>query len=192
MEAQEVKTNTMTRHQSLVMYGIIIVITGIIISSLAYNPSRVIQYIVATGLFLSAVFAFLTSYKSKSHSVQLKYHAFQGAGLLAYALTILIYANTLERFLNATVYFLLYFGVTEIMAALQLLTLSQKMNLRLIIFRAVVGFLTALGAILIMTTSYVNQNNALLGSGFAFIFGGTGFILFANLLRKFETRSVPA
>src|SRR5688572_15833507 len=124
MGTQEVNTNKMTRYQSLAIYGIIIVLTGIIISSLAYNPSRIIQYVVAAGLFLSAIFAFITSYKSKRLIVPLKYHAFQGFGLLAYALTVIIYANTLERFLNATTCFLLIFGITEIVGALQLLMLG--------------------------------------------------------------------
>lgn len=182
----------MTKYLSLTLYGIIIVLTGIIISSLSYNPSRIIQYIVAAGLFLSALFAFITSYKSKNLYVHLRYHAFQGFGLLFYAITILVYANTLEKFLNASIYFLLFFGVTEIIFGLQLLMLNQKTNLQLIIFRGAIGFLTALGSVLILSTSYVNSNNALLGSGIAFIFGGTGFILFANLIRKLEMQAKPS
>lgn len=181
----------MNRYHSLTIYGIIIVIIGISISLLSFNPSRIIQYNVAAGLFLSAVFAFITSYKSRRLLVPLKYHAFQGFGLLAYAITIIAYASTLETFLNATTYFLLFFGITEILGGLQLLMLGQKINLQIIIFRAITGFLTAFGAILILTTSYINPNNALLGSGIAFIFGGTGFILFAKLVRKIEMQVEP-
>jgi hypothetical protein len=176
----------MTRYQSLAAYGIIIVITGIIISLLAYNPSRVIQYIVAAGLFLSAFFAFITSSKSKNSVVPFLYHRFQAIGLLLYAIAILIYASSMERFLTITPVFLLYFGITEIILCFQFMELREKVNPLIIAYRIVIGILTGLGAVLILTTSYINPNNALLGSGLAFIFGGAGFILFSWLIRKTE------
>lgn len=184
METYEIKTNNMTRYQPLTLYGIIIALKGIIIASLAYNPSRVIQYIVAAGLFLSAIFAFIASYKNRHQIIPVQYHALQGLGLIVFAIAIVIYAHTLERFIYVTTYFLLYFGISEIIIGFRLLISPQKANFQLILFRAIIGLLTTLGAILVLTTSYINPNIALLGSGIAFIFGGAGFILFAKILKN--------
>ncbi len=180
----------MNRHQTLTVYGIAMVLTGIIISLLSSNPSRVIQYVVTAGLFLSSIFAFITSYKSRGDDVPLKYHAIQGLGLLAFAIAILVYATTLEKFLNATSYFLLFFGISEIVLSFQLSMIAQKINPQIILFRIIVGFMTAIGSVLILSTALINPDNALLGSGVAFIFGGVSFILFARLLKKLDTRGL--
>src|SRR5687767_10152965 len=119
----------MTRYQSQVMYGLLIVITGGIIAFLSYNPSRIIQYILSGGIFLSAGFAFITSAKNKNSGILLKYHQLQGAGMVAYALAILVYAPTFEKFITVTMAFLLYFGLTEIVFGFQLMEYKTKTNI---------------------------------------------------------------
>ena len=176
----------MTRFQSQVMYGLLIVVTGAIIALLSYNPSRTIQYVAAAGIFLSAVFAFITAAKNKNTEIRLKYHGLQGAGMLVYALAILIYASTFEKFITITMAFLLYFGITEIIFGFQLMEYKRKISMPLIVLRMITGFLMAVGAVIILAIAFLDKNMSLLVAGILIALSGINFILFANATRKLE------
>ena len=174
----------MTRFQSQVIYGVLIALTGIIIAFLSYNPSRTIQYVVAVGIFLSAVFAFITAAKNKNSEIRLKYHELQGAGMFAYALAILIYASTFESFITITMAFLLYFGITEIVFGFQLMEFKSKIRMPVIVLRMITGLLMAVGAVLIFAIAFLNKNVSLLVAGILIVLSGINFILFANATRN--------
>jgi len=174
----------MTRYQSQGMYGFLIVITGGIIAALSYNPSRIIQYILSGGIFLSAGFAFITAVKSKNSGSLLKYHQLQGAGMVAYALAILVFGPTFEKFITVTMAFLLYFGITEVIFGFQLMEFKTKTSIPIITLRMITGFFMAVGAVVILATAFSDKNMSLLFSGILIALSGTNFILFANASRK--------
>ncbi len=174
----------MTRFQSQVMYGILIAITGAVIAYLSFNPSRAIQYALVLGIFLSAVFAFITTAKNKDSEIRLKYHGLQAVGMLVYALAILIYASTFEKFITITTAFLLYFGITEILFGFQLMAYKNQINTSVIVIRMVTGFLMAIGAVLILAIAFLDRNMSLLITGILIAICGINFILFANATRN--------
>lgn len=174
----------MTRFQSQVIYGLLIFITGAVIAFLSNDPSRTIQYVVAIGIFLSAVFAFITAAKNKKSEIRLKYHELQGAGMVAYALAILIYASTFEKFITVTMAFLLYFGLTEIIFGFQLMDYKRKISITVIVLRMITGVLMAVGAVIILAIASIDKNMSLLVTGILIALSGINFILFANATRK--------
>ena len=174
----------MTPFQSQVVYGLLIVITGAIIAFLSYDPSRTIQYVVAAGMFLSAVFAFITAAKNKSREIRFIYHGLQGVGMLVYALAILISATTFEKFITITMVFLLYFGITEIIFGFQLMDHKRKIGMPLIVLRMFTGLLMAVGAVVILAIAILDKNMSLLVAGILIALSGLNFILFANTTRK--------
>ena len=177
----------MTRFQSQVMYGLLILLTGAIIAFLSYNPSRTIQYVVAVGVFISAVFAFITAAKNKNAEIRVKYHELQGAGMVAYALAILIYASTFEKFITITMAFLLYFGITEIIFGFQLMQYKRKISMPVITLRMITGVLMAVGAVVIFSIAFLDKNMSLLVAGILIALSGINFILFANATKDLVT-----
>jgi hypothetical protein len=177
----------MTRFQSQVTYGLLILITGAIIAFLSYSPSRTIQYVLSVGIFLSAIFAFITAAKNNDSLIRLKYHELQGAGMFGYALAILFYASTFEKFITVTMAFLLYFGLTEIIFGFQLLQYRRKISTSIIALRMITGLLMSVGAVAIMAMSFLDKNNSLLLAGILIALGGLNFMLFANIIRKLPT-----
>jgi hypothetical protein len=177
----------MTRFQSQVTYGVLIFITGAIIAYLSYSPSGTIQYILSVGIFLSAIFAFITAAKNNDSVIRLKYHELQGAGMFAFALAILIYASTFEKFITVTMVFLLYFGLTEIIFGFQLMQYKRKISTTIIALRMITGLLMAVGAVAILARSFLDKNSSLLLAGILIALGGLNFILFANAIRKLPT-----
>jgi len=175
----------MTKYQALTIYAILVIATGIVLSSLAYYPIRAIQYIVALGIFSSAAFAFLTTYKSKNSQIPMNYHALHALGMVIYGLAILFWANDINTFFEITVFFLLYYGMTEIIFCFQLLMTKQwNINWHVMVFRFFVGFFIDIGAMYILAIHNVDENKALLASGAVFIFSGFSLLVFRTVLKR--------
>ena len=174
----------MNRFQSQVLYGVFVSVTGIFLLLLSYNPSRIIQYGVAAGMFLSSFFAFVTSNKSKGSEIPFKYNWLLGMGMFAYALAILIYASTFERFITVAMAFLLYFGVAEIILGFGLMDYKRKISMSVIVLRMITGFLMAVGSVIIIGLAYFDKNISLLVAGVLIFLSGMNSILFANAARK--------
>ena len=109
----------MTKYQALTIYAILIMVTGFILMLLSIYPTRLIQYVVALGMLSSAVFAFLIAYKSKNMTIPLHYHRLHAIGMVIYGFAILFFANDVQKFLNITIFFLLYYGMTEMIFCFQ-------------------------------------------------------------------------
>lgn len=180
----ELKRKNMTRYQSQILYGLLILGTGIIIALLSYNPSRTIQYAVAGGMLLASIFAFITASKSVGSEIPMRYNNLQGLGMLAYALAIFTYATTLERFIFVTMIFALYFGITEMIFGFQLMRYKTRISMAVIIFRMASGFILTIGAVLILTIAVLDKNASLLFTGLLIALSGINFIWFAGLTKK--------
>lgn len=174
----------MNRFQSQILYGALILVTGLIIALLSYNPSRTIQYGVAGGMLLASIFAFITASRSAGSEIPMRYNSLQGLGMLAYALAIFIYASTLERFIFVTMIFALYFGITEMIFGFQLMRYKTRISMAVIIFRMASGFILTIGAVLILTIAVLDKNASLLFTGLLIALSGINFIWFASLTKK--------
>ena len=179
----------MNRFQSQALYGVLIGVTGVFLLLLSYNPSRIIQYGIAAGMFLSSFFAFVSANKSKASEVPLKYNWLLGVGMFAYALAILIYASTFDRFTTITMAFLLYFGVAEIILGFGLLAYKKSISLQVIVVKMIIGLFMTIGAVLIIVLAYFDKNISLLVSGALIFLSGINFILLANAVRKIANRN---
>ena len=174
----------MNRFQSQILYGFLISVTGIFLLLLSYQPSRIIQYNVAAGMFLSSFFAFVTANKSRGSEIPLKYNWLLGVGMFAYALAILIYGSTFNRFITISMAFLLYFGITEIIFGFGLMAYKKTISLQIIVSRMIIGLLMTIGAVLILGIAVVDKNTSLLVAGILIFLSGVNSIMLANAMRK--------
>jgi hypothetical protein len=81
--------------------------------------------------------------------------------MLVYALAILIYATTFEKFIFITMVFLLYFGITEIIFGFQLMDHKRKIGMPLIVLRMFTALLMAVGAVVILAIALLDKNMSL-------------------------------
>ncbi len=63
--------NALTKYQSLIIYGLLIILTGIFLIAFQYKTSVYLQYAVATSILVSMFFAAVTAYKSSTMQVLL-------------------------------------------------------------------------------------------------------------------------
>jgi hypothetical protein len=176
----------MTKYQSLIVYGLLIVMTGTVLLIFEFNASPSIRFPVALGILSSAVFAMITTVKSKNLQVPFKYHGMHALGLTAFAASILILGTDVLKLLNITAFFMLFFGITELIFGMQLLMLKASISLPILIFRLVIGFAQGLGSIVILQLSYLKQSDALLGSGIGLVVAGISIISFKTILQVLD------
>ncbi len=177
----------MTRFQSLSVYTFLIILIGALLVSLSFNPSKVIQYIVGFGMLLISVFAGITALKCKNLNVPYVYHLLHSIGFIIYGIVILFYATSSENFLDATSFFLLYYGITEIIFSFQLTMLKRDdINFKTIIYRMLIGLLIGVGSFIIIVISKINHRDALLASGIVFVLCGINLVLFKTILKNLK------
>ncbi len=176
----------MTKYQSLIVYGLLTVMTGTVLLIFEFNASPSIRFPVALGILSSAVFAMITAVKSKNLQVPFKYHGMHALGLTAFAASILILGTDVLKLLNITAFFMLFFGITELIFGMQLLMLKASISLPILIFRLVIGFAQGLGSIVILQLSYLKQSDALLGSGIGLVVAGISIISFKTILQVLD------
>lgn len=174
----------MNKHQTLVAYGIIIMLSGICLVVFAFNPVQAIQYLVGIGMCLSAAVAFIASYQCRKLQVPSLYHALHGIGMGIYGICILFFANDLERFFTITTFYLLYYGVAEIIFCFQSLILKDEFIFRSFVTRLVIGTGIALGAVFIIATTYIDHKWALMATGIVFILSGIDIIPFKSVQKN--------
>jgi hypothetical protein len=158
--------------------------------SLAYYPSTVIQNTMASALLLTSIVAFITAYKCHKLQVPLNYHLLHAICLAIYGFAIILYSESVESFLNISAFFILYYGISEIIFGLQLLMLKASVSFKIIAIRLVVGLIIGFGAVLILTTSFHSQIGAILGEGVVFIIMGLNLLISKTVLRQLEVPKI--
>ena len=179
----------MTRFQTLSIYAILILLVGVLVISLSFAPSQAIQYLVGFGMLLIGLFAAITTYKFKNFNVPYTYHLLHFVGFLIYGIALLFYGTSSERFLSITSFFLLYYGITEIIFSFELTMLKRKnINLKMVIYRLLIGLIIGIGSFIIIIITTSNHRGALLAAGVVFVFCGINLFLFKSIIKKLETQ----
>ena len=115
------------------------------------------------------------------------YHLLHSIGFIIYGIVILFYATSSENFLDATSFFLLYYGITEIIFSFQLTMLKRDdINFKTIIYRMLIGLLIGVGSFIIIVISKINHRDALLASGIVFVLCGINLVLFKTILKNLK------
>ncbi len=127
--------NALTKYQSLIIYGILIILTGVFIILFQQKTSAYLQYAVATSILISMFFASVTAYKSKTMQVRFKYHELHAAGMLVYGVAVLFFSATVAKFLNITSFFLIYYGTAEMIFCIWLFNLKSQISLSVLLTR---------------------------------------------------------
>jgi hypothetical protein len=178
----------MNRFQTQIVYGMLIIMTGGILAFLSFSVSRNLQYVLAGGMGVSALFAFIGAGKSRKMDMPYTYNALQGAGMLAFAAIVLFYTLELQWFIMLTMGFLFYFGVMELFIGFELLLYKIRVNYILILAMLLTGLFLTIGAVVVLSTSASEDSQSLLMAGILFIISGCTFILLSSMTRKISYR----
>jgi hypothetical protein len=181
----------MNQFKYLNVYAVLIILTGAVLMILAYIPGIAIKYCVSAGMALSALFAFLTAYKSRGLPQPLRYHILHAIGMLVYSAAILLWGYDVQHFFSITVLFLFYYGIAEMLFCVQLAALEKYVSIKVVLGRLIMGLLIAIGAILMFFTISVNTNTTLAIGGFVLAASGCSLLHFKTALVKHIAKKKP-
>lgn len=141
-------------------------------------------------LFATAgILAYLFSEANKHHKIARLYHLLQGGGMVLFAFLIGVIPQSLGEFLKFVTYFVLMFGLIEILFGFMALNSGIKLNMGILISRFIAGFLSLIGAVLLLATAASDEVSGLMIAGILTIIGGVGFTMFSFRIRKMKVKS---
>jgi hypothetical protein len=176
----------MTKYTSLYIYALLLMVSGFVLLGLVESPYKLMTETFFIVILLTAAFAGITSFYCKPYQVPMNYHGMHAIGLLLYGISILMLTEDLEKFYVFTVFYLLYYGIAEIIFGLQMLLQKDKMIFRVVAIRLAIGFFIALTVVGLYISSgkYVNLINAIKMIGVLFILSGINLLFYKDVLKK--------
>lgn len=181
-----IKAKCMSRCQSQNFYGLIIALTGVFISFLSASHSRTLQYILAIGMIVAALFAFLAAQKCDESEIPLRFNLLHAIGAALYALAIIVVANSFERFITFTYIYLLYFGVIELIFGIFLFHYRNKVSVDSIFIRMVIGIFISIGAASVLLNDLPEEGVSLITAGALLVLSGVNFMFLARQVSRYE------
>ncbi|MEN0050012.1 MAG: hypothetical protein AAF806_23315 [Bacteroidota bacterium] len=104
--------------------------------------------------------------------------------MMTFAIIIAIIPQSLDEFLKYITYFMLLFGLLEILFGFLALNTGNKLNMNILISRFVAGFVNIIGAVLILATAVTDEISGLMIAGVLILLGGLAFVMFSFRIRK--------
>lgn len=144
--------------------------------------------IIIPALFIaSGVSAIIFSGYDKLPKIAKKYHIAQGAGLIVFAVCMATIPESLKSFLMVVSYFVLMYGLFEIIFTFGVLGSNHKINKRIMMSRIVAGVLNLIGGFVLVLTSLKDEATGLTIASILIIIAGASIAIFAFRLRKMES-----
>lgn len=162
----------------LFLAGITITLTEII----GVYSAKIITLILFT---LGGIFSILFSKANKEREVASKFQLIQGVGLIISVVVIISFSNSLLSFLMSMAYFILLFGLFEILFSFSVLNSKNRIHKSILTYRIVAGFITSIGAMILLLTTFSSEYMGLMFAGFLTLLIGLSNIIFAERIKRF-------
>ncbi|PIA77635.1 hypothetical protein BFR04_09350 [Gaetbulibacter sp. 4G1] len=167
----------------LILVGTCLILAGITIiiaESVGVNKAKIFVPIL---FFLSGIYTLKHSRSNKDLEITSKFEFLKGVGLIIFA-TVIFFSDSLINFLMYVAYFILMYGLLEIIFPFTVLNSKNKITRKVLIFRIVAGFAVSIGAIILLVTTYSSEYKGLMIAGFLTILIGISNIIYATRLKN--------
>jgi hypothetical protein len=134
-------------------------------------------------MLIAGISSFIFSKYDKLPKIANQYHMAQGIGLIIYSVIILSSVISLKAFLMISIYFILMYGLFELIFVFGVLSSKHKINKEVLMSRIVAGGLNLIGGFIVLITSLNNERSGLLITSALIIIGGLSLVLFTRKLK---------
>jgi hypothetical protein len=176
----------MTKYVSLKIYGGFILIAGLSLIIFPYFLSEIKIDFVAICMLISALFAFITAYKSQHKQSRFKYHEIHGVGMTLYGIAILLSTFYDYNFLQITAFYFIYYGLAEMIFCFLLFNLRSIIGVKILIIRVLTGIVIYVVAGMLMFYIDSYKPYAIFGDGILFIIIGIHTIFYLPIVKKLD------
>ena len=168
----------------LTLSGLFMFSAGLILLFSTTIGVGISKIMVPLFFFVSGILAFMFSRANGQHKIAKTFHLLQGVGLMTFAVIIAIWPDTLTMFLKITTYFVMVYGLFELMFAFSVLRSSYKLDVSILITRLLVGLVNLVGSFILFMALWKSTGLGLQVAGFLIVLGGIGFMRFASRVKK--------
>lgn len=177
----------MNKINYLTLSGVSMALAGVLMLASESIGVDIAKVLVPLMFAIAGVLAYMFSDANPQHKLAKQYHMAQGIGMVTFAVVIGLGSENLGDFLKYVTYFVLFFGLIELLFAFMALNSSQKLNIGILISRFVAGFFNLIGAVLILLTSITDEVSGLMIAGVLVVLGGLAFVMFSFRIRKLKS-----
>lgn len=174
----------MNKVQNLTFQGISLLIAGIAMIASENIGISIAKVLVPILFIISGVFSILFANANSQITIPYRYQIVHGVGLILFGVIVGLVPKSLGEFLNYATYFILFFGLWEIMFGFAVVNSPFKFEWRDIIVRFFCGLIGMVGGVLILATSLIDQSLGLIITGVVTVLIGIGIVLFSKKVKS--------
>ncbi|MEM8527612.1 MAG: hypothetical protein AAGG68_23420 [Bacteroidota bacterium] len=174
----------MNKINYLTFSGLLMALAGVTMLTSETIGVDIAKIAVPVFFLLGGIFAYLFSAANKQHRIARQYHLLQGFGMMTFAVIIALVPQNLGDFLKYITYFMLLFGLLELLFGFLALNTGNQLNMNILLSRFVAGFVNIIGAVLILATAVTDEISGLMIAGVLILLGGIAFVLFSFRVKK--------
>ena len=172
----------MKNHTFLTISGLLLTLAGLTLlcsENIGIEYSKLLMPFFILG---AGIFSYLFSKNERLPKIAKQYHMAQGLGLLFFAIAIYAFTDSLTSFLMLSTYFILVYGLFEIVFIFAVLNTKHNINKKILFSRMAAGIINLVGGFALLLSSISNEATALIIASILIIIGGVSIILFARKL----------
>lgn len=169
----------------LVLSGQLLVVTGLILFFSDKIDLEISKKLVPAFMFLAGLCALLFSKYDKLPKIAKQYHFVQGLGFIVYGVSVLALVTSLHNFLLTTIYFVIMFGLFELIFAFGVLNSKHTINKEILISRILAGIVNLIGGFILLMMTFEEVQKGLLFTSILMAIGGISILIFASKVRKY-------
>jgi hypothetical protein len=140
----------MKKHLPIYLYGLIIILVGAFLWFSENSSFQNIKLTLGISLTAGAIFAFAAAFARQRHQVQFAYHQMHALALLVYGIMLLLFCNSSEQLIEFTAFLFIFYAFSEIIFCNWLFNLAQKVVIKIIAIRALLGLVIGIGTVVAM------------------------------------------
>ena len=176
----------MKTNMKILAIGALLLIAGLITTTMSYEPSQALQYVFIVMAGAVGVLGVAIGRQVKENFVRSKYYTFMGMILVAFAVSLGIWATTVTAFISVVGFFLILLGIVEFVFAQQIFVYQEPIPWAIAGVKLLISVVSATGGAWILTMADKNMNVALLFLGVLFVIIGFAFTQLSRMTKGNE------
>lgn len=166
------KNLLLTSGLSMTAGGILILLS----ESIGVNLTKIL---VPIAFAIGGILAISFANANKQHKIARSYHLMQGFGMLVFSIILFSLSDSLKTFLMTMTYFILLFGIIELIVGFSVLSSNHKINNKIFTSRLVTGVVGLVGGFILYMDALSGQSAGILIAGIITCLGGLSFSMLA-------------
>ncbi len=173
----------MKKNLLVYLYGATIILQGVFLLFSKHFTFNATKYILGIAVIIGAILALVTAFARQRKQVQFAYHEMHALAMFVYGISVLVFANTVEVLSYLTAFLLFFYAFSEVIFCNWLFNLGNKVKLKILFIRVVLGIMVGIGTIVLMNYYTVNKSIVMGGYGILFAIIGLNILLYQPIMK---------